>query len=123
VLFVDDEEALVQIGQEMLDYLGYEAVVRTRGPEALAVFRATPEQFDLVVTDYEMPHMSGETLARELRDIRPDIPIILCTGSGAMTGESAHRLGFDTLLRKPFRVDDIASAIDLARTQRSSQKS
>jgi CheY-like chemotaxis protein len=123
VLFVDDEEALAQIGREMLDYLGYEAVVRTRGPEALAVFRAAPEQFDLVVTDYEMPHMSGEALARALRDICPDIPIILCTGSSAMTGESAHQLGFATLLRKPFRLDDIASAIDLALMQRSPRQS
>ena len=123
VLFVDDEEALVQIGQEMLDYLGYEAVVRTRSPEALAAFRAAPEQFDLVVTDYEMPHMSGEVLARELRDIRPDIPIILCTGSSVMTGVNAHRLGFDALLRKPFRLDNIALAIDLALTPRSLQKS
>ena len=122
VLFVDDEEALVQIGREMLDYLGYEAVVKTLSPEALAVFRAAPEQFDLVMTDYEMPHMSGEVLARELRDIRPDIPIILCTGSSAMTGENAHRLGFDALLRKPFRLDDITSVIDLALTPRSPQK-
>ena len=106
----------------MLDYLGYEAVVKTLSPEALAVFRAAPEQFDLVMTDYEMPHMSGEVLARELRDIRPDIPIILCTGSSAMTGENAHRLGFDALLRKPFRLDDITSVIDLALTPRSPQK-
>jgi CheY-like chemotaxis protein len=123
VLFVDDEEALVQIGQEMLDYLGYEAVVRTRSPEALAVFRAAPEQFALVATDYEMSHMSGEALASELRDIRPDIPIILCTGSSVMTGVNAPRLGFDVLLRKPFRPDDIASAIDLALTPRPPQKS
>jgi CheY-like chemotaxis protein len=120
VLFVDDEELLVQIGQEMLAYLGYETVVRTRSIEALAAFRATPDQFDLVVTDYDMPQMSGEELARQLRDIRPDIPIILCTGGSIISDEDAvHQLGFDTLLRKPFRLDDIASAIALVITHRS----
>jgi CheY-like chemotaxis protein len=86
---------------------------------ACSPFRAAPEQFDLVVTDYEMPHMSGEALVRAWRDIRPDIPIILCTGNSMMTEESAHQRGFAALLHKPFRLNDMASAIDLALTHHS----
>ena len=83
LLFVDDEAALVHLWQAALEHLGYSVVVCTSSLEALDVFRAAPQNFDLVVTDYTMPTMTGEVLAHELRRIRPDIPIILYTGFSA----------------------------------------
>ena len=80
ILFIDDEEAIARVSQQMLEKLGYQAVVRISSLAALETFRQTPHHFDLVITDQTMPHMTGEALACELRRIRPDIPIILCTG-------------------------------------------
>ena len=112
LLFVDDEEMLVALGQETLTHLGYNVVTCTRSPEALEVFRAAPQSFDLVITDYTMPTITGEVLARELRRIRSDIPIILCTGFGdAMTAQRARALGIDGLVLKPWRVHDLSLAI------------
>jgi CheY-like chemotaxis protein len=112
ILFVDDEIALTHLGQAMLDRLGYRAVVRTSAAEALQLFRAAPHQFDLVITDQTMPQMTGETFVRELRGIRPDIPVILCTGfSHTMTAEKARALGIDALLMKPLVTGDLGRAI------------
>ncbi len=123
VLLVDDDEFLVQIGQEMLGCLGYEIAVETSGLKALTTFRTAPQQFTLVIVDYDMPHMTGDVLARELRRIRPNIPLILCTGRHIGGAEQAHLLGFDTLLRKPFRLHELALAIDLALLRRASSQS
>lgn len=122
VLLVDDEELITQVGQEMLDSLGYEAVTRTSSAEALETFREAPQRFDLVITDYNMPHMPGDVLAHELRCLRPDVPIILCTGGSTMTSETTRALGFDAFLRKPFGPHDIALAIQEALAQRALQK-
>jgi signal transduction histidine kinase/ActR/RegA family two-component response regulator len=112
VLFVDDEEVLAHLGQAMLVRLGYDAVVSTSGLEALEVFRPTPQRFDVVITDQTMPHMTGEQLAKELRCIRPDIPIILCTGfSYVMSTEKAQALGIDRLLMKPLGMQELGVAL------------
>lgn len=102
ILFVDDDEALAYLGQAMLQHLGYTVVACTESRVALDTFRATPQAFDLVITDYTMPGITGEALAREVRRIRADIPIILCTGfSETITAESARGLGIDAFLLKP----------------------
>jgi len=112
VLLVDDEVALVQLGEAILRRLGYEVVACTSSTEALEVFRAAPQRFDLVVTDQTMPHMTGEKLAQALRRLRPDIPIILCTGfSHGMHAERAQELGIDALLMKPLAMQDLAQTI------------
>lgn len=112
VLFVDDEEALAYLGQAMLMRLGYDVVISTSGVEALEVFRTIPQRFDVVVTDQTMPHMTGERLAMELRRIRPDIPIILCTGfSHVMSMEKAQALGIDRLLMKPLGIQELGGAL------------
>ena len=80
ILFVDDEEDLVYAGEKMLKRLGYEPAVFQNSLEALEAFRAGPDQFDLIITDQGMPHMTGTELAREALRIRPGIPIILCSG-------------------------------------------
>jgi PAS domain S-box-containing protein len=109
ILLVDDEEDLVDMVQQMLERLGYSVVAKTNSLEALEVFKAQPEQFALVITDQTMPHMTGADLARELMCIRPDIPIILCTGfSEVISGEEAKALGIRDLVMKPFATREIA---------------
>jgi CheY-like chemotaxis protein len=111
-LFVDDEPALASLGQQMLTRLGYQVTVHTSSNEALSTFRAAPQHFDLVITDQTMPHMTGEALTHELRHIRPDIPIILCTGfSYTMNAEKAKALGIDAFCLKPLRLQNLSLAI------------
>jgi CheY-like chemotaxis protein len=120
LLFVDDEEALVRLWQTALEHLGYNVIACTSSLEALDVFRAAPQSFDLVITDYTMPAMTGEVLALELRRIQPDIPIILCTGfSDTMTAERAQALGIDGFILKPLMVGDLSLAIRRVLAQRS----
>jgi CheY-like chemotaxis protein/anti-sigma regulatory factor (Ser/Thr protein kinase) len=112
ILFVDDEDILVRVGQAMLTHLGYDVVAYTNSVEALEAFRAEPQRFDLVITDQTMPSVTGEALARELRSIRADIPIILCTGfSHVMNAEKARAMGIDAFCMKPFAVRDLAVTI------------
>ncbi|MBW2168987.1 MAG: response regulator, partial [Deltaproteobacteria bacterium] len=112
VLFVDDEPALVEIGKQMLERLGYEVTTRTSSIEALELFKAKPDRFDLVITDMTMPHMTGERLARELMKIRPDIPIILCTGfSERISEEKAKGMGIKAFVMKPLVMRDLANTV------------
>jgi PAS domain S-box-containing protein len=120
ILFVDDEADLVRLGREMLEPLGYQVVTQTSSHEALETFRAAPQQFDLVITDQTMPKMTGAMLAQELRRIRPDVPIILCTGfSHSIDAEKAKELGIDAFLTKPIEVYEWAVAIRRLLEQRN----
>jgi CheY-like chemotaxis protein len=102
ILYVDDEALLARLGQEMLASMGYEVVATTSSAEALERFRAMPERFDLVITDQTMPSLTGENLARELRRIRADIPIILCTGfSHVIDAQKAQAMGINAFCMKP----------------------
>jgi signal transduction histidine kinase len=113
VLFVDDEQPLVEVGKELLELLGYDVEVRTSSVEALELFQAAPERFDVVITDQTMPNMTGEELSRRLLSIRSDLPIILCTGfSFAMTEERAKDAGVRSLLQKPLLGQDLAHALE-----------
>ena len=87
ILFVDDENILVEMGQAMLEQLGYEVTIRTSSLEALTTFQNQSDQFDVVITDQTMPGMTGMDLARQMLRIRPDIPIILCTGYSTVISE------------------------------------
>jgi two-component system cell cycle sensor histidine kinase/response regulator CckA len=112
VLFVDDEQAMVDMGKQMLEALGYKVAAKTSGTEALEVFRAHPDKFDLVITDQTMPNVTGEMLAQELMRIRPDIPIILCTGySEVITEEKAKAMGIREFVMKPIVTRNIAETI------------
>ncbi len=115
VLFVDDETHLAEIARSMLDRLGYETVVKTSSLEALELFQARPDYFDLVITDVTMPGLSGDRLAKELLRIRPDIPIILCTGfSEHISEEKAKAWGIRELVMKPLGMEDLAKVIQQA---------
>ena len=112
ILFVDDEATLVHLGKATLQRLGYQVVVCTSSSEALETFRAAPHSFHLVITDRTMPTLTGEALVYELRQIRPDIPIILCTGfSHPVTSEQLRTLRVDAFLLKPIMADEWARVI------------
>jgi len=112
VLLVDDEESLVALWSRRLRALGYRVTACTSGVEALQAFRAAPQAFDVVVTDQTMPHLTGDSLAAELLRLRPDLPIILCTGySQTLDEEQALALGIRAFLLKPCRLEDLAGAI------------
>lgn len=123
ILFVDDETALAHVGETMLTTLGYDVVSYTDSAAALVAFRAAPERFDLVITDQTMLHLTGADLARALRELRPDIPIILCTGfSHTMSAEQAKQLGLDAFCMKPLRLREVALTIQHVLTQRSTRQ-
>jgi two-component system, cell cycle sensor histidine kinase and response regulator CckA len=112
ILFVDDEEMLVEWGETVLERLGYQVTAIADPAEALRVFRADPSLFDLVVTDHAMPHMAGSVLSSELLKARSDIPIILYTGhSETLSREKAQGLGIREFLIKPLNKQELAEAV------------
>ncbi|MCU0592667.1 MAG: response regulator [Desulfobacterales bacterium] len=112
ILLVDDEMQIVDMEKHMLEKLGYRVTTRTSSLEALETFVGQPDQFDLVITDMTMPHMSGDHLARRIWDIRPGIPVILCTGYNEMMSEDkAMAMGIRKFILKPIDKDELAVAI------------
>jgi len=112
ILFIDDEQPLVDIGKQLLESLGYEVTTRISSVEALELFKSRSDTYDLIITDMTMPNMTGDELAKKLIAIRSDIPIILCTGfSVKITEEKAKRLGIRALVSKPILKRDIAETI------------
>jgi len=112
VLLVDDEEALVRLGEEMIAELGYEPVGFTSSRAALEAFRASPERFDAVLSDESMPEMTGSELARAIRAVREDIPIVLMTGYVTPgLNQRARDTGVAEVLAKPLVARDIARSL------------
>jgi PAS domain S-box-containing protein len=102
ILFVDDEEALADLGKKMLERLGYQVTMKTSPLEAIAAVRDQPERFALVITDLTMPVMDGVKLGGRLLQIQPRLPIVITTGySGVLNTAKARKLGFRELLSKP----------------------
>jgi len=112
ILLVDDEELLIELGKDILALLGYEVVAKTNSLEALETFRSQPEDFDLVITDMTMPELTGTDLARELLVIRPEIPIILCTGfSEFVNAQQSEALGIRAFIHKPYTIAGLAEVV------------
>ena len=112
ILLVDDEKPIIDVEQQMLEKLGYSVTSHTSSTEALEVFGEKPEDFDLVITDMTMPAMTGDQLAQRLMDIRPDIPVILCTGfNETITEEKALEMGISKFVMKPVIKNELASTI------------
>ena len=112
ILLVDDEEAMVDAIKPMLERLGYQVAARTSSIEALEAFRANSDKYDLVITDYTMPNMTGIELTKKLLRLRPDIPIILCTGfSEQINEEKAKEKGIRAFLMKPIVMHEMANSI------------
>ena len=112
ILFIDDEPVITEIGKKTLESLGYDVVARNSSIEALELFKEKKDRFDLVITDMTMPHITGEKLAEKLMQIRPDIPVILCTGFSFMIDEQkALDMGIRAFISKPILKQEIAEAI------------
>ncbi len=112
ILLIDDEKQIIDIEQRILERLGYKVTPKTDSEEALEEFAALPDRFDLVITDMTMPKMTGDQLARKLMAIKPDIPVILCTGyNETITEEKALAMGIDKFVMKPIVKDELANII------------
>lgn len=112
ILFVDDEETIVRMVRRTLERLGYQVATRTGSVDALEAFRANPDKYDLVITDMNMPNMTGIELAPRLLEIRADIPIILCTGFSDIANEkTAKAMGIREFVMKPVVREEIARTI------------
>jgi len=112
ILLVDDDESVLQMEKDMLIHLGYKMTCATSGQQALEVFHLQPENFDLVITDMTMPHMTGAELSQEILNIRPDIPIIMCSGfSELITKDKAKAIGIKEYIMKPIVRNNMAKVI------------
>jgi CheY-like chemotaxis protein len=112
ILLVDDELPIVESMRKILEFHGYHVTATTSSSEALEIFRRAPGDFDLVITDQTMPYMTGDHLVLELRRIRTDIPIVLCTGFSSMIDDGkARALGIDAFLMKPVLRREISETI------------
>ncbi|MFZ0931851.1 MAG: PAS domain S-box protein [Syntrophobacteraceae bacterium] len=111
ILLVDDESTVMEMGTRLLEHLGYNVTSQTDSVKALEVFRSSPDEFDLVITDYTMPKLTGLDFAMEVLRIRPDMPVLLCTGfSEKITPESVKELGVELLL-KPYGMRQISEMV------------
>jgi PAS domain S-box-containing protein len=112
ILFVDDEKVLAELGKTMLERLGYRVTSTTSSLEALTIIQKQPGDFDLVITDQTMPGITGSDLARRILQIRPGMPIILCTGfSTLISEENARAYGIKGFAPKPLATKDLAVLI------------
>jgi signal transduction histidine kinase/ActR/RegA family two-component response regulator len=111
VLYVDDEEAIVFVMSKMLRSIGYQCEGFTSPVEALQAFRTTPHGFDVVVSDFSMPLMSGTSLARELQGIRPGIPVIVSSGYAADEIETGPETGVQAVIPKPVSIVELSHAL------------
>lgn len=112
ILLIDDEQMIVDVGTFMLESQGYLVVSCTTPMQALELFEENPEKFDLIVTDMTMPKMTGLDLAQAILHIRPDIPIIMCTGfSEDLSEETARDLGISEIIYKPILKRDMTGKV------------
>ncbi|MBS3809103.1 MAG: response regulator, partial [Desulfobacterales bacterium] len=112
VLIVDDEKSIVEMQQQILESQGYRVTPQTSSVEALEAFRASPDKFDIVITDMTMPNMTGDRLALKIKEIRPDVPVILCTGfSEKIDAQKKGELGIEGYMLKPVTKTELAKTV------------
>ena len=112
ILLVDDEAPIVKLTRQRLERLNYHVTAETNPETAMAVFSANPDRFDLVITDMTMPQMNGLALAEKIKAVRPDVPIIICTGYSVLVNEeTAGDLDIAAFLTKPVAKRDLAETI------------
>jgi len=112
ILLVDDQIHILELMQQILERLGYTISFRTGSIDALEAFKANPDQYDLVITDYTMPNMTGIELAEALLNIRPDIPVILCTGfSEQGSNQTTRPSNITNILMKPVTLKDLSQTV------------
>jgi PAS domain S-box-containing protein len=112
LLFVDDEPAIAELGRRYFERLGYRVTARQSSTDALALFRENPHRYDLVITDMTMPRMTGDKLAAAMLSIRPDLPVVLCTGYSHRISEArAREIGIRAFVMKPTTENELAKAV------------
>ena len=112
ILVIDDEAVIARMCHQMLTNYGYQVTLQISSREALSLFKNHPEEFDLVLTDMTMPDMNGDKLAAEMKKIRPDIPVILCSGySKNISEERISEIGINAYIRKPFVKNELLKTI------------
>jgi PAS domain S-box-containing protein len=112
ILYIDDDEVIVELGRDMLESLGYEVAVSVSSEKALEMFRTDPEDFDLIITDQSMPVLTGTQLAKEFRKIRADIPIILVTGfSASILKQELSNSGIEHCIAKPVVMNELGEMV------------
>ncbi|MBF0273132.1 MAG: PAS domain-containing protein [Magnetococcales bacterium] len=113
LLVVDDEPQLLLIYRELLSRLGYEVITENGAQEALRTFATNPERFSALITDYSMPQMTGVEMAHQVKAIRPDVPILLCTGLGSDTFQTEDQdTAIDVILHKPISIGHFSEVLD-----------
>jgi CheY-like chemotaxis protein len=112
ILLVDDDESILRLEKQVLERLGYKPTAHASSLDALETFMSDPDAFDIVVTDMTMPKMTGDRLARKVKEIRPAIPVVICTGfSERIDEEKSKSLGIEGFLKKPVYNSDLASMV------------
>lgn len=112
ILFIDDEESIVKVVSQMLTRLGYSVDSKINPLDALSDFKSAPDSFDLLISDMTMPNLTGDQFALEIKAIRSDIPIIICTGfSERMDDQKADHLGISGILIKPIVRSEMAKMV------------
>lgn len=112
ILFIDDEKFLLDVGKELLESLGYRVETRISAYDALEAFQVKPDKYDLIITDMTMPKMTGEELARKIKKIRPNIPVLMCTGFSTMIAPGdIEEMGITSILMKPLTINDLANTV------------
>lgn len=112
ILIVDDEEAIIGLYKTTLEKLGYKITAYSSSKKMLEAFRSAPDNFDLIITDQTMPNLPGSELAKKILQIRPNIPIVLCTGYSSMISEKkAKEIGIEKFLMKPVEVKILAKIV------------
>lgn len=112
VLLVDDEHTIVEVNSRNLESLGYRVMARTSPEEALELFKLAPNAYDIVITDLTMPGMTGDVLAEKILAVKPDIPVLLCTGFSTLeTEKRAEEIGIKRVINKPLTTSKFSEAI------------
>ena len=120
ILLVDDEAVCADFGHALLTRLGYEVVVTTQSHEAWVAFQTAPQRFAVLITDYCMPGWTGLELAAACRQLRADLPIILCTGeSPTAYARQAAAQRIDAVLSKPFQLAELTRTLQRILTRRN----
>ncbi len=111
ILLVEDEESLRSLLARFLSRAGYEVLAAGAGEEALRIFTAEPDRFAAAIVDLTLPDMSGEALLTRLRESRPDLPVVVSSGTARTTAEFAHGAAPVRFLQKPFLPVRLAEAL------------
>ncbi|MCD4675296.1 MAG: response regulator, partial [Desulfobacula sp.] len=112
ILMIDDEKDILSVTKVFFEQYGYHVLTFTDGIQAFEAFNEKPDQFDLIITDMTMPKITGDKLATKILNIRPDIPIILCTGySHKISKEEARDLGIRQYIEKPIVLKDLIVSV------------